>query len=241
MSTWWTGKWKMFYQQYWENTASSGNALHCSKHKINIILRLLYLRVCKKQTSRRRQPSGGEGNTNYWGIRGIAKKLQSSRFPVCQYTNRLASERCRLQPLPVNWPGSLGTQKHNWQLQISKLGPIFQAGADRAPHLSLLYSIQASPISKQCFPPSLSPFLLFCSAFGCDYTEEICQFVSGCCWLVHLGDDELVIEMEMDDGMKKRWASTEKEQQMAIFFSDARHSMCLHFFSSKRWKYHKVV
>lgn len=24
-----------------------------------------------------------------------------------------ASERCRLQPLPVNWPGSLGTQKHN--------------------------------------------------------------------------------------------------------------------------------
>lgn len=38
---------------------------------------------------------------------------------------------------------------------------------------------------------------------------------------MHLGDDELVIEMEMDDGMKKRWASTEKEQQMAIFFEAA--------------------
>lgn len=53
---------------------------NCSKHKINIILRLLYLRVCKKQTSRRRLPSGGEGNTNYWGIHGIAKScsLQGS-------------------------------------------------------------------------------------------------------------------------------------------------------------------
>lgn len=42
--------------------------------------------------------------------------------------------------------------------------------------------------------------------------------MSGCCWLVHLGDDELVIEMGTDGGMKKRWSSAEKEQRMAFFF-----------------------
>lgn len=107
-----------------------------------------------------------------------------------------ASERRTLQPLPVYRLGSLGTQKHNWQLQISKLEPIIAAGADRVPHLSRLCTIRASPISKQCFPPSLA--LLLCRWVWL-HRGNLC---TGCWWAACLQHDEWATEMRVDDGRR---------------------------------------
>lgn len=117
---------------------------------------------------------------------------------------RGASECCPFQPLPVNWLLSLGREKHNWQLQISKLGPISLEAGDRVLHLSLPCGTQASPVSKQRFHPllSLSPSFssLFRSAVGCDRNEVIFQFTVA---YNELKFDKWMIDVATDDEMRR--------------------------------------
>lgn len=174
-----TEKWNMLLQQSWENTAISRNRLrYLQKAKSKHVREITADRIVRHRPGEEKEIQINEATAKKSAAVVRVPAQTHKKIDLC--FDRGWKEKCfcalSFPAFACQLAWMAGRRNHNWQLQISKLGPILPAGADRVPHLSLLYSIQASPVSKQCVPPSLSPFSLLCSAVGCDYTEEICQF-----------------------------------------------------------------